>query len=107
MTAKSGFRTPSGFLVNTQIAFNSSNVTWYSGTGDPPNGQSDVWSFSAHEFGHATGGWLSGSIGGHFGGATLCPNSSSRHTMCASLPTGENWWRSLEFHDSETFGNAY
>lgn len=96
----------SSFLVSTQVVF-SSSTGWYSGTGATPSGLNDLWSFAAHEFGHATGGWLNNSIGGQFSGSTLCPSNSSKHTMCANLPTGTNWWRSLEFHDGETFGNAY
>lgn len=96
----------SGFLRSTQVVFSSSN-SWYSGTSTPGSTQSDVWAFAAHEFGHATGGWLNNSIGGHFGGSTLCPSDNTKHTMCASIFNGTNYQRSLEFHDSETFDNAY
>ena len=94
------------FLLHAQVVFGSGQ-SWYSGTGTPPMNQVDAWAFSAHEFGHATGGWLDNSIGGHFGGATLCPENSSKHTMCAIISGGTTWQRSLAFHDSETFDNAY
>ena len=45
----------SGFLSNVQVVFNS-NVGFYSGTGTTPAGLSDLWSFSAHEFGPRDGG---------------------------------------------------
>lgn len=92
---------------SAQIVFDSEEM-WYSGTGTPLTTQVDLWAVSSHEFGHVTG--FSGPhANGHFNpnDSTVCPESSSKHTMCPTITRGVTWQRDLEFHDSETFENAY
>lgn len=66
----------------------------------------DLFGALTHEFGHAMGGWMP-AAGGHWTGSTLCPSNSGRHTMCASMPTGINWYQSLGTHDIHTAAGWY
>jgi Matrixin len=87
-------------LWTFNIKFDSDRP-WYTGTGDPPGDKFDMWGVAVHEFGHATG-WK-----GHFEDSSQYCTDVPYHTMCPSLPSGAQWMRSLESHDTHTFGGAY
>lgn len=89
------------------------DLNWFGGTGDPNSNELDIWSYSAHEFGHAGGRSKGGDGDGHFPETSqLCPGPSSpefsdRHTMCGGAYYGTRNERSLEEHDKDVFRNAY
>lgn len=108
---------------NFTMSFDSSE-DWHTGTGNPPPSGCvpycvDAWGISTHEFGHGTGGWLSGSAAGHFDPTAnpgLCgtPGATDYHTMCITYqpstsgdPARGARWRSTETHDDHTFDGAY
>lgn len=100
-----------GHIDAFNIAFDPS-YSWYKGTAPGGLGPNEypVWGMSAHEFGHATGGWLDNTPAGHFDSQAnpgLCDDTDDRHTMCKNWATGQWRLRSLEAHDEETFGAAY
>jgi hypothetical protein len=85
---------------------------WYVGVdwNNQGPGESDVFGFSAHEFGHVSGGWSENwTPQGHFdpgANPNLCFNPSGpwadHHTMCKNTPPAgpsQGWVRSLEAHD--------
>jgi hypothetical protein len=75
---------------------------WYTGTGDAPDCCFDVWSVATHEWGHMT------AFFGHFDeGGSICPDDSSRHTMCPTIKAATERQRTLELHDYHTFEAAY
>jgi hypothetical protein len=94
-----------GFLMLFRMKFDSADP-WYNDTGDPPSDKVDTWSLAAHEFGHATG-WGAGGAQNHFGDSWDVCTNSPKHTMCPSIPLGDDYWRSLEEHDRDTFNNVY
>lgn len=79
-----------------------SDTSWYTGTGTPGSTQTDLWSFTTHEWGHATG-W-----GGHYPASdvALCADIHAR-TMCRDGFRGTVRFRTLEDHDIHTFLAAY
>jgi hypothetical protein len=88
-------------LNDFRIAMDNDRV-WYTGTGDAPSSQLDMWSVFTHEFGHATG------FSSHFGeGDSACGNDSNRQTMCPSIYLGTERQRTLATHDIHTFEGAY
>ncbi len=89
-------------IIKAAIAFDSTGRTWYTGTGTPPSGQTDLWGVSTHELGHA------GGFTGHFSGSTDCPSTSAKQTMCDSWSNAQiPWARSLATHDEHTVASAY
>jgi hypothetical protein len=96
-----------GDLVNFKMGFDTDSSCDWSVDGTPAGGECDLQSFAAHEFGHATGGWLDWATGHWSESSNPCPTGSSRHTMCRSVPNGSTYMRSLEEHDEHTLVNAY
>lgn len=110
-----------GNIREFRIALNSDVYGWNITTSDPGSSEVDVWSVSAHEFGHGVGGWLDASSGQHFSNNTVCPVNSSGglfaswQTMCDSVDNltppddeyAKKFRRTLEEHDIHTFENAY
>lgn len=98
------FQTPgSGVLVNVQTTFDSGETWWtYDSTSGLSTTYLDMESVAAHEAGHAIG-WGAA----HFTGSTLCPYSSSHHTMCGGTPYGTSWKRTLATHDIHTMESNY
>lgn len=101
-TTSETYHTSHQFLIRFD-----SDDTWYDGTGTPGSNQVDLKSLATHEFGHATGGWLDESSGGHWSSSSSLCTDSPRHTMCPSINKGENFMRGLELHDSHTFTGLY
>lgn len=106
----------SGDIYSTNIAFDSNGPDWYTGTGDAGDGfanaclfgcETDAWSISSHEFGHATG--FNGPFAsGHFDPTWEgCDTDSSQHTMCPFYREGTERWRTPNTHDEHTFARAY
>jgi hypothetical protein len=103
-------------INNFQVIFDPDN-SWYTGVDYTGIGsaQQDVQGLSAHEFGHAVGGWTESTQEGHFDNVSnpgLCGSGvpdSDKHTMCAKSGLGleASLKRSLEPHDVHTFQNAY
>ena len=92
-----------GLLEAFVAIFNPDNQ-WNLGSGSPGTQEWDLRSIATHEAGHVWG------FTGHFDeGSSLCPQNSSRHTMCPghSSVLGTDWLRTLETHDSHTISNAY
>jgi hypothetical protein len=97
-----------------QVIFDP-DYTFYTGDtiGGLDSGERDLEGLSAHEFGHAVGGWLESSDNYHFESprdGTICdPPYTSKHTMCASFPTGSDSYyrRTLETHDIHTYVQRY
>jgi hypothetical protein len=91
----------SGVVTRFSMSLDS-NAPWYVGTGDAPSGRVDLWSVTTHEFGHATG-WV-----GHFSeGDAVCPDDSTRATMCPGIYPGTERQRTVSTHDVHTFVGAY
>ena len=84
---------------------------WYKGTGNVPDGEVSVWEISAHEFGHATGTYISGPNGGHWPGppSNQCSigGAEADWTMCPSGFAGFAYLIPLEPHDIDTFQDFY
>lgn len=78
---------------------------WYTGDGAPPGDKLDVEGVATHEVGHVTGGWLAPPGPDHFTNSTLC--STPIHTMCGGIGKGDDRNETLEFHDKDTFQDAY
>lgn len=79
-----------------------SNASWYTGTGEGPGGQYDLWSVASHEWGHATG-WY-----GHFASSeSICVDNSAQATMCPFIRDGTQRIRTLDTHTIHTFQAAY
>lgn len=75
---------------------------WYTGTGDAGPLQYDLWSVTAHEWGHMFG-WY-----GHYAQSeSICANQASQETMCPFYNLGTERWRTLGTHDGHTFDAAY
>ena len=90
-----------GAIIKSTIRFDNVGPSWYTGVSTSvPSGESDVRSVSVHEFGHAAG------FAGHFAGTPDC-SGSSRQTMCANVPSGTSYIRTLESHDKHTIASAY
>lgn len=88
-------------ITKASVSFNT-NHTWYSGTGTPPSGQSDLWGIATHELGHTTG------FSEHLTGNDLCPSNSGKHTMCPTWSKSQvPWARTLETHDKHSIAGAY
>lgn len=87
------------------LAFDSTGTSWYTGVGATTGGWMDLWSATAHEWGHATG------FQNHLteGEAGICPLGSdpARHTMCPSIYAGTWQMRDANTHDIHTFTAAY
>jgi hypothetical protein len=96
-------------MVEFQMTFDSTQ-SWYFGTSGIPAGYFMVSGISAHEFGHAAGGW-GPSNANHFtidNTNGLCEASvgiADLHTMCrfADRFKGNNHQGTLESHDIHTF----
>lgn len=92
-------------LYSANMSFDSAEA-WYTGTGATPDGQIDMWSVASHEAGHMTG-WS-----GHYDDfqvdPAMCDYGSDFHqTMCKAHVIGTVRGRTLEAHDTHTFGDAY
>ena len=97
-----------------QMIFDESHSFYTGNAQGGTSGQYDVENVSAHEFGHAVGGWIESSENGHFqsprDGATICTTPyTSRSTMCATFIAGSNgfYGRSLESHEIHTYVQRY
>ena len=94
-----------GVRSRSGVRFDSTGRNWYTGTGTPGFGQSDLWGVATHELGHA-GGWRGGT--GHYSGSSLCPGNSTKHTMCSGWTNTQlKWARDLRTHDSHAIAGAY
>ena len=88
------------YITRSTVTFNTDR-TWYTGTGTPSNGQSDLWGIATHELGHASG------FSEHLTG-NLCPATAARHTMCRNWSWNQTYWaRSLEEHDEDSIAEVY
>jgi hypothetical protein len=103
-----------GYLAGFKQVYDSAEP-WYMSSGEAPGEETDLWSVAAHEFGHAAG-WRSS----HYArndpacerflqdpdtGQTY--ENLARETMCASIPPGTSYQRSLGEHDLHTFTRVY
>jgi hypothetical protein len=104
--------TPNGGIHDFQFIMDSVNPNWdwYSGTGNPSNGELDVWSVAAHELGHA-GGWIPHFQEGPNPEADCEGAFVDRQTMCGATAdywnNGRKWMRSLGNHDKHELSQAY
>lgn len=92
----------SGTITSAAIAFDYTGRNWYTGvSSNVPSSAFDLRSVSSHEFGHATGFFP------HFDPDDVDCSSADRETMCATIPVGVSYFRTLEEHDKHTVANAY
>lgn len=107
--AKARLCTSGNNVVDFMIGFDSGE-NWNTGSDAPGPNEQDLRAVATHEFGHATGGWVTPGTKGHWdegGEGQLCHDDSGKHTMCSTITTEEMWQRTLETHDQHTFANAY
>jgi hypothetical protein len=101
-------------IAEFQMTFDS-GTNWYYGTSGIPSGYRMISGTSAHEFGHAAGGWIGNNGLNHFtvdNTNGLCETSvplADLHTMCRfdDRFIGNSNQGSLELHDSHTFQIYY
>jgi hypothetical protein len=94
-------------IQSFNLVVDGAQPNWYTGTATPPVASQDLWGLASHEFGHGTGFFLGNGLHWDNVDSTLCPVSSSQHTMCNTSYTGTTWWRGITTHDIHTFTNRY
>lgn len=92
--------TSSGNLLRGATRFDDDgSTTWYTGSGTPGPGQTDLRGMVVHEMGHAAG-WV-----GHL--SSPCGYVSYQATMCSGTYFETTWWRSLQSWDRNEIAAAY
>lgn len=91
-------------IVKIAIRYDHTRSNWHTGSSTSvPSGRADLRSVAVHEFGHA-GGFGFGAT--QHWGSSYC-SGTGRQTMCATIPNGTSYMRTLEDHDRHTVANAY
>ncbi len=85
---------------------------WYTDTGAAPANTYDLFSLATHELGHGAGFFSTNQkhwddVGPDSELQCVSGTSSSKHSLCASVPTGTTMMRSLATHDLESFTARY
>lgn len=89
-------------IIKSVIVIDNNGPTWFTGSSATvPSGSYDLRSAAVHEFGHSVG------FRYHFTSINTDCEGSDMHTMCAGLPSGTSYKRSLESHDAHTVKDAY
>ena len=93
-------------IESVNLVFDGAQSNWYTGTLTPATSEHDLWSTASHEFGHATGFFLTS--GNHWNNidSTLCTSSLTLHTMCSGV-IGSTSRRDLATHDLYAFQDRY
>lgn len=96
------------FIDRAVIRLDDTRNDWYTGASwSVPSTRYDLRSVVVHEFGHAGGFFSVDTAKGHWNGVGEDCTGSDRETMCAGVPKGTSYLRSISTHENHTFDAAY